>query len=324
MIIWGATGGSHDASLSVHNFGVRGLSYTKKPWPLWARLASEYSGMKGDNFISPDMEKDAIDLFGYPDKIFWYENPPLKSIRQLRAGQGFINNRPQKFSYATAPITYTLHHQSHAAYGYYTQENPECAVLVIDSIGEFDTISIWKGTKEWTLKKVYSQGYPHSLGLFYSAMTQRMGLIPQQDEYKIAEIRDTDKTKGGKLLEHMLDDIFELQNRKPFVKLKTNLHRGCRSWKEDDGFTKEQFASCTQYLFEAAIEHLSYHTQRLTGANDLAITGGCAMNKRSIDKIRKQWYNVHVPQYPGDPGSAIGAVLWHYRKPVSIDGVWGN
>jgi hypothetical protein len=46
------------------------------------------------------------------------------------------------------------------------------------------------------------------------------------------------------------------------------------------------------------------------------------MNKVAVDKIRNQWHNVHVPKNPGDPGSAIGAVLARYNQRVDIDGIW--
>ena len=74
------------------------------------------------------------------------------------------------------------HHKSHAAAGYYTAPFDDCNVLVIDSIGEWDTVSIWEG-KDNKLKKIKSWKYPYSLGLLYSAITKRIGLKPNEDEY---------------------------------------------------------------------------------------------------------------------------------------------
>ena len=62
----------------------------------------------------------------------------------------------------------------------------------MDSIGEWECLTIWRGEGD-ELRKVYSQRYPHSVGLFYSAMTQRCGLEPNRDEYKI-----TGMAKGAK------------------------------------------------------------------------------------------------------------------------------
>ena len=50
----------------------------------------------------------------------------------------------------------------------------------MDSIGEWECLTIWQG-KDNKLKKIYSQRYPHSVGLYYSAMTQRCGLEPNKE-----------------------------------------------------------------------------------------------------------------------------------------------
>ena len=60
----------------------------------------------------------------------------------------------------------------------------KAATLVIDAIGEWTTISIWKNEKI-----VWDCSYPQSLGLFYSAMTDRVGLKPNEDEYILMGMR---------------------------------------------------------------------------------------------------------------------------------------
>ena len=117
--------------------------------------------------------------------------PFLKTLRQWRAGQGWLLKENDIRAYLkrwdiTCKIEYTQHHLSHAAYAYYTQPYDDCAVICLDSIGEFETLTVWHG-KNNNLKKIHSQGYPHSLGLFYSAMTQRIGLQAQRDEYLVAQ-----------------------------------------------------------------------------------------------------------------------------------------
>src|SRR6185503_18595572 len=87
----------------------------------------------------------------------------------------------RRFGYV-APITYVGHHESHAAAGFFTSPFDQAAILVIDAIGEWDTISAWEGRGE-TLRKLWSQRYPDSLGLLYSAFTQRVGLKPNEEEY---------------------------------------------------------------------------------------------------------------------------------------------
>ena len=72
-----------------------------------------------------------------------------------------------------------------------TSNYDECAVLVIDAIGEFDTATIWSW-KKGKLKKLDSIWFPNSLGLFYSAITDHVGLKPMEDEYIPWEWRHMD------------------------------------------------------------------------------------------------------------------------------------
>ena len=176
MITWGISANSHDAALAV--FSKDGLEF--------ASHSERFSGIKND----PDLNKELIDYakkWGQPDEIVWYERPLVKTLRQFRAGQGIRldENNIRKYlrSYGIhAPIKYTSHHHSHASAGYYTSPFREATVVCIDSIGEFETLTVWRGRGN-KLKKIYSKGYPHSVGLWYSALTQRVGLKPNEDEY---------------------------------------------------------------------------------------------------------------------------------------------
>jgi carbamoyltransferase len=79
------------------------------------------------------------------------------------------------------------HHLCHAAAGFQTSPYDRATVVVIDAIGEFDTVSIWGAEYDTQgqarYKKLWSQSYPRSIGLFYSAITQRIGLHPLDEEY---------------------------------------------------------------------------------------------------------------------------------------------
>ena len=67
---------------------------------------------------------------------------------------------------------------------------------------------MWHG-KNNKLRKIHSQGYPHSLGLFYSAMTQRCGLVPNRDEYMIASMGDAGDPK--KHLTKILNELVHIE-----------------------------------------------------------------------------------------------------------------
>jgi carbamoyltransferase len=319
MITWGAVGNSHDASLAVFNYGDL----------VWAGLAKDFSGIPNDPHLNKGIIDYATSRWGYPSNIHWYERPILKTARQLWAGQGWLlkeNNIEKYFKdrgIRGANLFYTKHHHSHAAYAYYTQPHDDCAVICLDSIGEFETLTIWHG-KNGKLKKIYSQGYPHSPGLFYSAMTQRLGLVPQRDEYMVADMGAESDPKHFKNL--MLTDIVEKMPDlvDPSWKFKENLHRGCRWWKPEINSEEDlrMLAATTQHVFEEALANLSAWARYSTGAKHLALAGGGALNRSAVHKIKPQWSSVHVPKNPGDPGSCIGAVLAFYEQFENIDKVW--
>ena len=324
MITWGLVGNSHDASLAVFETKVAGLTDKIKTKLLWAVLAKDFSGVPNDPHFNDKMFDIAVQAYGKPQKIVWYERPFLKTLRQWRAGQGWLarENNIKKYLerwHIYVPIEYTLHHESHAAYAYYTQPHDNCAVICLDSIGEFETLTVWHG-KDNKLKKIYSQMYPHSLGLFYSAMTQRVGLQPQRDEYKIAQMAE--KGDPFRLIHVIKRDL--LGNTHRYFNTKENLHRGCMWWRPELKTEKDMndIAAATQAIFEDALQCISYMAHQKTDADHLALAGGGALNKQGIDKIKRHWESIWVPPNPGDPGSCIGAVLAKSKQKIILDKQW--
>ncbi|MDC0002531.1 carbamoyltransferase N-terminal domain-containing protein [bacterium] len=330
MITWGVVGNSHDASLAVFETKRRGLGPNRsKTELLWASLSKDFSGVPNDPHLNKSQVAQAIGHYGKPNKVVWYERPLLKTLRQWRAGQGWLYKENNIRSYLkrwdiNCKIEYTQHHLSHAAYAYYTQPQDDCAVICLDSIGEFETLTMWHGKKN-KLKKIHSQGYPHSLGLFYSAMTQRMGLVPQRDEYLVAQWAKKGDPK--RLTKWMQEEIIHVDHNKGYVQeitMRENLHRGCAWWRPELTSQQDMYdiAAATQFLFEYAVSILSIWAKVETGAKHVALAGGGALNRDAIDKIRPHWDTVYVPTNPGDPGSCIGAVLAKSKNKIVLDNQW--
>ena len=320
MITWGAVGNSHDASLAV-------FSYDNL---VWAGLAKDFSDIPNDPHLNQGILDYAIEHWGYPSYIIWYERPGLKTLRQWWAGQGWLAEENDIEAYfrtrginCPTRIQYTQHHHSHAAYAYYTQPHDDCAVVCLDSIGEFETLTVWHG-KDGKLRKIHSQGYPHSPGLFYSALTQRLGLEPQRDEYMVAGIgKDHDPEHFRNMM--MTEVVKKMPTyADPSWLFRENLHRGC-SWLRPEIHSEHalgMLAATTQTVFEEALQGLSMWASWYTGSDHLALAGGGALNRQAVDKIRPWWDTVHVPQNPGDPGSCVGAVLAKSREFTNIDRAW--
>lgn len=317
MITWGISANSHDAALAVFSNDV--LEF--------ASHSERFSGLKNDAHLNNNLVEYARQ-WGEPDEVVWYERPFIKTIRQLRAGQGlrFRENNIRNYlaNYKIhAPIRYIDHHLSHAAGGYYTSGFREAIVLCIDSIGEFDTVTIWRNTEDHGLKQLYKQTYPHSVGLWYSALTQRVGLKPQEDEYILMGMAAYGNP--DRLYNDIAHDFIKRwpDMDSPQIKFKTNLHRGCKSWRPD--LTTEQdlfdIAAATQKVYEDIFEYLVQYVSQYDIPN-LVLAGGCALNCSANHIARKYFDNVWIMPNPGDAGSAIGCVLAHKKQHIDLPNVY--
>ena len=301
MISWGISANSHDAALAV--FCDEKL--------VFASHSERFSKVKNDRDLDRNMIAYAKTNWGSPGQVYWYEQPKLKTIRQLFAGQGWKARDNDIEIYMAryeinAPVTYTSHHYSHAAGGYFTSPFDSAAIVVIDAIGEFETLTIWKASGN-KLKKVYSKWFPNSIGLFYSAMTQRIGLKPNEDEYitmGMAAYGNPDI-----LQEKISNDFVKDFNNFNFNK---NLHRGCQDWAPEltvkDSF---EIAAGTQHVYEKLFDNVLEKAKKLTNENNLVLMGGCALNCLANRLTGNYFDNTWIMPNPGDAGSAIGAVLAH-------------
>jgi len=301
MITWGISANSHDAALAV--FVDERLEF--------ASHSERFSGIKNDPHLNEKLINYAL-RWGEPDRVVWYENPYKKTFRQLLAGQGWNYSENNIRNYLlgyniNSPITYASHHHSHAAAGYYSSPYRDATVVCIDSIGEFETLTIWEGNGQ-SLTKRYSQSYPHSVGLWYSAMTQRVGLKPNEDEYILMGMAAYGDP--NRLYHDILNDFVDF-GASPSVKFKHNLHKGCRWWRPDLVSEQDMYdiAAATQKVYELILRVVVSWAADTLPSRNLVLMGGCALNCSANTTLH--WYhnNVWIMPNPGDAGSAVGAVL---------------
>jgi carbamoyltransferase len=300
MIAWGINALNHGSSLAVFKDG---------------KLISNKSSLNDE--LDPSAIFEAL-YHGGPDRIFWYEQPWIKKARQLRSGQyrrAFdMSVLPRRYlneiKVHYAPVTYTPHHGSHAAAGYYTSPFNHCAVVVLDAIGEFECATIWH-CHHGEMTKVWSRSYPHSLGLFYSAFTRALGMTPIRDEWKLQAMAEN----GNPL-------FFYYRVKKYFtglLELNYNFHKGVKDQKfYIDSIEDEcNLAAAVQLVFEEQIEMIMNKAKALTNTDCLVYMGGCAMNSKANKAVvePKFKYIWSLPN-PGDPSSSIGAVLYHTKQRV--------
>jgi carbamoyltransferase len=298
MISWGISGNSHDAALSVFVDGQ--LTF--------ASHAERFSKQKNDRDLNTNIVAHAKQ-WGEPDRVYWYERPLLKTIRQFYAGQGWKGRDNDIEIYMArygidAPIEYVDHHLSHAAGGYFTSGFDEACIVVIDAIGEWDTATIWEASGD-NIKKKWSLRYPHSVGLFYSAMTQRVGLKPNEDEYILMGMAAYGDYK--KLYDQMSHDFIDNYSNLKFIR---NCHRGVQDWRPDltvkDSF---EIAATVQKIYEDYFQHLLIKAKQLVKSTNLVLMGGCALNCSANRLVGNYFDNTWIMPNPGDAGSSVGAVL---------------
>lgn len=305
MINWGINALNHDASIAVIDNELK----------FWKR-SSEYSNVPRDDKLNKLIIDDAILKGGYPDKIFWYEQPWIKKTRQLYAGQystAFdMSNLPSKhlkdLGLDNVPVTYVPHHASHASAGYYTSPFKNAAIVVIDAIGEWECVTIWHGTNN-ELKKVWSRSYPHSVGLFYSAFTQLIGFKPIEQEFLLQQAAEQGDWRR---YHHEVSKYW-----KPNLKARWNLHRGVLNWPYEIVNLQDQcdIAAAVQKVFEQLLSYVLSKAQELTNEENLVYVGGCAFNKQANSQvINNTWRNVWIPPNPGDSSSSIGAILYNTKE----------
>jgi carbamoyltransferase len=291
MIILGINETSHDASVSLIKDGQI----------LFAGHAERYSKQKNDWYNNKDIILDALN-YGTPDAIAYYEKPWLKRSRiMLRGGASdWKPNIP-----LDVPVHYFNHHYSHAAAGYYTSAFNDAVIVVLDAMGEYNTSTIWTGEGN-KIKLKYKQNYPVSFGLFYSAFTQLIGLMPNQEEYIMMGM-----AAYGNWTKHYkkVNEYFPSHNSQKY-----NFHKGITDWgwvSEEDKF---DIAASVQMVYEQRLNDFMRMAKSMTGKNNLVFMGGCALNSSANNLLWNIFDMIWIMPNPGDAGSSLGAAAALYGK----------
>ena len=305
MRILGINCMNHDAAMAV----VDGTEI------IWAAHAERYSKIKNDHYLNWEIVNEAK-KFGPFNKVVYYEKPLLKKTRQFYAGQYgtalSYTEMPQWHldHFGIAIDEYVKHHDSHAAAGYFTSPFKEAVVLTVDAIGEWDTMSISVAKGNY-IKRKESVKYPHSLGILYSAFTQRCGLKPAEEEYILMGM-----AAYGKPI--YKDQIYEDFIEQP-LKLKSNLHAGIGDWQPNADVM--DLAASIQQVTEEVLAGL-WHKASKYGSQNLVYAGGVALNCAANRILANMglFKNIWIIPNPGDAGSSLGCIAASEKKHLN----WKN
>jgi carbamoyltransferase len=309
MNILGLSGGFHDAAASV-------ISPTGEI--LFAAHSERYSKLKNDSEFDPCLLKFAMH-FGI-SHIAWYERPWMHNVQQWYSGQrlygpwttgGTIRQRMGEVWEGPKFFHSFPHHLSHAAAGFQTSPFDQAAVVVIDAIGEMDTISIYRANYDdqgrARYERMWRQGYPHSIGLFYSAVTKAVGLKPMEEEYITMGMAAYGSDLGTA---YLMDQVVADREQIKFCK---NLHIGFDNDATQD-ISKENFAAAAQGVTETLIMNVMRRARQITGCKNLVYMGGVALNCVANRRLGQIFDRIWIMPNPGDAGSSLGAAALVYQK----------
>ena len=317
----GISTGFHDSALSVID---------DKGNILFAGHSERYNKQKHTKHLCLDIVNDALSYCTSSDiEVHYYERPLVKYLRQLRSGEKPVLSNLSAREIIGPGLMHKLedgrkrkihthnHHLSHAAAGFQTSPYDDATVVVIDAIGEFDTISIYtawydkNGVAKY--KKLWGQRYPDSIGLFYSAMTKRVGLRPLDEEYILMGMAAYGNDRPVKDMSNELVESFK------DITFKDNLHIGV----PDNflaGVDEMDIACSAQMIVEQLISNVISKARMLGGSKNLVYGGGVALNCLANRLLGDFYDNIWIIPNPGDAGSSLGAAALGYGKRLN----WTN
>jgi carbamoyltransferase len=226
-----------------------------------------------------------------------------------------------------ARLLFAEHHISHAASAYYPSPFDEALVLTLDGVGEWCTTSAGVGRGN-TLSIERELHFPHSLGLLYSAVTYYTGFKVNSGEYKVMGLAPYGEPRyAGTILDHIMDlkadgsfrldqSYFDYCTGLSMTSPKFAALFGQPVRAPEDELTQfhMDMAASVQKVTEEVMLRLTRSLQAETGARNLCLAGGVALNCVANGKVLRdaKFKNIWVQPAAGDAGGALGAALSAY------------
>jgi len=232
------------------------------------------------------------------------------------------------------------HHRAHLGSSFFVSPFDAAAVVSVDGFGDFVSTMWGKGSgNRITVSDQVT--FPHSLGLFYLAMTQYLGFPHYGDEYKVMGLapygKPTEMEKMRRIIQLKPKGLFKLEldyflhhsegvsmvwnNGEPKIgavysaKL-TELLGPPRG--KDEPLTQyhKNLAASLQEMYEEAFFHLLEHVYKKTKSPYLCLAGGCAMNSVANGKVfeKSPFKDLYIQSAAGDGGGAIGAAFYVWNE----------
>lgn len=258
----------------------------------------------------------------------------VKNLVQVSSLESHFNNAlPGEVKEKVRPVE---HHLAHVASSFFASPFEEAACLTVDGFGDFVSTMLahGKGNDIKVLDRVH---FPHSMGLFYTAVTQFLGFPKYGDEYKVmglaayGEPRFKDvllkvvpETKNGlfqldlKYFKHLSEGVDmtweggEPKLGKVYTDALADILGPERNKEDDVEQRHKDIAASVQAVYEERFFALVREVIKRTGCKKLALAGGCGMNSLANGRLfdNTDIEDVYIQAAAGDAGTALGAALY--------------
>jgi carbamoyltransferase len=231
------------------------------------------------------------------------------------------------------------HHRAHLASAFFASGFQEAAVISVDGFGDFTSMMRATG-KSNRLSIMDSVSFPHSIGMFYTAMTQFLGFNNVGDEYKVMGLAPYGKPvhidKISKVLKMRPSGKFELDlkyfsHHLTGVAMRMENNQPVFGTVYSAALVKEfgpvrpqgsplteyhkDIAASVQAYTEQVLFHVASHMRKVTGLSSLCVAGGVAQNSVANGKLASAtgFRDIYIPSAGHDAGIAMGSALFLYN-----------
>lgn len=232
-------------------------------------------------------------------------------------------------------ITQVNHHLAHAASAYYTSGWNECLVIVLDGMGEVDSVSVYLA-RDGQLERIHRIPATDSIGILYSLITLHLGFDFNADEYKIMGLAPYgDPARFRPFFNQVVTFGDNGSIRIPILRMQSdgneNTYHATRELlagslikerQPEEEITDEHrdVAAALQEVLENTLLYVCGYFGSCTGMRKLALAGGVALNCTANGKLLQSGHfdEIYIQPAAGDDGVALGAALHRSAMAGSI------
>ena len=348
MFFLGISAYYHDSSIALLDSTGKLIDFKKEEW---------LSRVKGDKSFPRQSLQELINSYQLSEKnisaITFYEKPVRAWITVLkhsvktnpisneltrnyfknawRSSMRFQLDLSKYIKTSKVPTFYSDHHLSHTLSCMFYYNSFPYVSVVVDGYGDKYCTSIHHVKSNNEIINLWNSEYPHSLGLFYSAITDFLGFAVNEGEYKMMglaafgkpifyeSLKKTIKFENNQLIvdtkyydyvrrtdrsySDLLIDLLKIKPRQPDLPLEV----GKKNFQ-----TYADIASSAQKILEELLFLILRHAHNITKEKKFLFSGGVAMNSSAARKCSKLEFinELNIPPSPGDSGASIGAACF--------------